>query len=205
MNDQIETYGGDFLQIVGGMTIPGVDLLWVDPAHLLSKNYIGSVVGIRYVASAAKNAGKDRVVVEFNPDVAEALSDTDPVGECVGGVSVSRLLGTTDYNMINPQFNLTSGEYDTLNTYVGRLNTLLSDAQECGQLALFYPIATVQALHDADTGHTSETGTQSAAITLDERFCDGLYFAKSIKILRKYLRDPALLETPLEKKEEDVD
>lgn len=42
-------------------------------------------------------------------------------------------------------------------------------------------------------------------ITLDERFCDGLYFAKSIKILRKYLRDPALLETPLEKKEEDVD
>ncbi len=170
MNDQIETYGGDFLQIVGGMTIPGVDLLWVDPAHLLSKNHIGSVVGIRYVASAAKNAGKDRVMVEFNPDAAGALSDTDPLGECIGGVSVSRLLGTTDYNMINPQFSLTSSEYDTLNTYVGRLNTLLSDAQECGQLALFYPIATVQALHDADTGHTSETGKQSAAITLDERF-----------------------------------
>jgi hypothetical protein len=136
----------------------------------MSQNYIGSVVGIRYVASAAKNAGKDRVMVEFNPDAAGTLSDTDPLSDCIGGVSVSRLLGTTDYIMINPQLSLTSSEYDTLNTYVGRLNTLLADSVECGQLALFYPIATVQALHDADTGHTSETGTKSLAITLDTRF-----------------------------------
>ena len=38
----------------------------------------------------------------------------------------------------------------------------------------------------------------------DERFCDGLYFALSLRVLRKYMRNPALLEVPLEKKIEDV-
>ena len=38
----------------------------------------------------------------------------------------------------------------------------------------------------------------------DERFCDGLYFARSLKMLKKYFHNPALLETPLEKKTEDV-
>lgn len=31
--------------------------------------------------------------------------------------------------------------------------------------------------------------------TLDERICDGLYFARSFKLLEKYLADPHLLET----------
>lgn len=39
----------------------------------------------------------------------------------------------------------------------------------------------------------------------DERFCDGLYFALSLRMLRKYMREPALLEEPLEKKVEDVE
>jgi len=38
----------------------------------------------------------------------------------------------------------------------------------------------------------------------DERFCDGLYFALSLRQLRKFMRNPACLETPLEKKVEDV-
>ncbi len=177
MTDQIETYGGDFMQIVGAMTIPGVDLLWVDPGHLLSKNHIGNAVGTRYVVSAAKNAGKDRVMVEFNPDAANALSDEIPLLECIAGASVTRLLGTTDYNVINPQYNLTGEEYRILNTYVGRLNTLLEGAVECGELAVFYPIATIQAMYDADSGHTTETNTRSKAFAADTKFqnlCLGL-------------------------------
>ena len=38
----------------------------------------------------------------------------------------------------------------------------------------------------------------------DERFCDGLYFALSLRMLRKYMREPALMEVPLEKRVEDV-
>lgn len=171
MNDHVETYGGDFLQVVGGMTIPGVDLLWVDPAHLMSENYIGSTVGIRYVVSAAKNKGVQRVMVEFNPNAANALSAEHPLFDCVGGVSLTRLLGTTDYNVINPQNDLTVSESETLNQYVGRLNTLLEDMDEAGQVAVFYPIATVQALHDADTAHGSESGNERAASDrLDSKF-----------------------------------
>ena len=40
--------------------------------------------------------------------------------------------------------------------------------------------------------------------TLDERFCDGLYFARSIKLLNKYLKDPTLLDTPLDHIEQDM-
>ncbi len=38
----------------------------------------------------------------------------------------------------------------------------------------------------------------------DERFCDGLYFAMSLRRLRKIMKNPAVLETPLEKRVEDM-
>lgn len=39
----------------------------------------------------------------------------------------------------------------------------------------------------------------------DERFCDGLYYALSLRMLRKFMRNPAMLEIPLEAKVEDVE
>ena len=38
----------------------------------------------------------------------------------------------------------------------------------------------------------------------DERFCDGLYFALSLRMLRKYMKNPAMLEEALEAKVEDI-
>lgn len=38
----------------------------------------------------------------------------------------------------------------------------------------------------------------------DERFCDGLYFALSLRQLRKFMSNPAILEKPLEAKVEDI-
>ena len=35
-------------------------------------------------------------------------------------------------------------------------------------------------------------------LTIDERIADGVYFAKSIKLLRKLLQNPELLELPLQ-------
>ena len=39
----------------------------------------------------------------------------------------------------------------------------------------------------------------------DERFCDGLYFALSLRKLRRFMQNPAVLEKPLDKKVEDLD
>ena len=41
-------------------------------------------------------------------------------------------------------------------------------------------------------------------LVTDERFCDGLYFAKSMKMFRRCMKDPKILEKPLDKKLEDV-
>jgi hypothetical protein len=40
--------------------------------------------------------------------------------------------------------------------------------------------------------------------TIDERICDGLYFGNSMKAFKTYMGNPALLETPLEAKIEDM-
>lgn len=42
------------------------------------------------------------------------------------------------------------------------------------------------------------------SLVCDERFCDGLYFAISLRQLKKFLANPACLEEPLDKKVEDV-
>lgn len=171
MNDHIETYGGDFLQFVGGMTIPGADTLWVNPDLLMGKHNIGNYMGLRYVASAAKNAGKPDVFLEYNPDAADALPD-DPMPASLGGASLSRLLGCNVFHVINPQYNYTTDQLVELNTYIGRMNTILDEVTECGDIAVFYPIATVQALHNADSDHSSTTGGEkpSQAYELNTRY-----------------------------------
>ena len=171
MNDHIETYGGDFMQIVGGMTIPGVDALWVDPYHLMSSNNIGNYMGIRYVSSAAKNAGKTDVMIEYNPNATGSLyASADMMGESIGGLTISRLLGTNIYNVINPQRDYSTAQLNKLNTYIGRLNVILDGAVDSGELAIFYPIATVQAYHDADRDHSSSSGKDTAAYDLNEDY-----------------------------------
>lgn len=178
MNDHVETYGGDFLQFVGGMTIPGADILWVNPERLMSKGNIGNYMGLRYVASAAKNAGKKDVLLEYNPDAAGALPD-EPMAASLGGASIARLLGCNVFHVINPQYNYTAAQLRELNTYVGRMNTILDEVNECGDVAVFYPIATIQALHAADSDHSSTTGgeRQTAAYKINdeyERLCKTL-------------------------------
>ena len=44
----------------------------------------------------------------------------------------------------------------------------------------------------------------SFGLVSDERFCDGLYFALSLRQLRKLIRNPKMLEEPLAEKVEDV-
>ncbi|MBQ4113221.1 MAG: hypothetical protein IJD38_10535 [Clostridia bacterium] len=173
MNDHVETYGGDFLQFVGGMSVPGADILLVNPEYLMEKRNIGNYMGLRYVASAAKNAGKADVFLEYNPDAADALPD-DVMPPSLGGASISRLLGCNLFHVINPQYNYTTDQLMELNNYVGRMNTVLDEVNECGDVAVFYPIATIQALHDADTDHSSTTGgdRKSTAYKLNAKYED---------------------------------
>lgn len=41
-------------------------------------------------------------------------------------------------------------------------------------------------------------------LVMDERICDGLYFARALKMMKKFLRHPELLEEKLDAKVEDI-
>lgn len=53
-------------------------------------------------------------------------------------------------------------------------------------------------------GEIKPAKAMSVAVSADERFCDGMYFARSLKLLKRYIRNLSALETPLEKCAEDV-
>ena len=57
---------------------------------------------------------------------------------------------------------------------------------------------------DEKTGEIRVGKMLNMMIVADERICDGLYYARSMRLLRKILENPAQLEQPLEKVEEDI-
>lgn len=73
-----------------------------------------------------------------------------------------------------------------------------------GTTGLFFAIGKEKTIPVVKSGKVVNEKHMGYGMVSDERFCDGLYFALSLRLLRKYMREPALLEIPLEKKMEDV-
>ncbi len=53
-----------------------------------------------------------------------------------------------------------------------------------------------------DDENIKEEKCISFSIVCDERICDGYYFANSIKLFKKYIKKPELLEDNIEKVED---
>lgn len=58
---------------------------------------------------------------------------------------------------------------------------------------------------DRVTGQVVPGKVLTVMIVADERVCDGLYYARSFRLFRKIIEDPAQLEIPLETVEQDID
>ena len=56
-----------------------------------------------------------------------------------------------------------------------------------------------------DDGKVEKKGVVDTTFMLDERICDGYYFATAYKYLRRFFKNPALLELPPENVVEDID
>ena len=54
-------------------------------------------------------------------------------------------------------------------------------------------------------GQPEERHLMNYRVTMDERICDGFYFATSLKYLKVYMKDPEKLDTPPEAVVEDID
>lgn len=54
-------------------------------------------------------------------------------------------------------------------------------------------------------GETERHDYVGFTVVMDERICDGFYYAAALKKIRRYLRDPWLLDTPPEEVLEDIE
>ena len=85
------------------------------------------------------------------------------------------------------------------------INHVYHHIYEFGTTGLFFAIGKEKRVPIVQHGKEITTQKQMGfGLVSDERFCDGLYFAMSLRQLRKFIQNPASLETPLEQKVEDV-
>ena len=74
---------------------------------------------------------------------------------------------------------------------------------EFGTNGLFFAIGKEKNVPVAVKGNVEIQKQMPFTLVSDERFCDGLYFALALREFKKILKNPKVMETPLEKKVED--
>jgi len=85
------------------------------------------------------------------------------------------------------------------------INHIYHHTYNFGTTGLFFAIGKEKKIPVVKNGQIVEEKHMGYGLVSDERFCDGLYFANSLRLMRKYMKDPHLLDVPLEKIVEDVD
>ena len=84
------------------------------------------------------------------------------------------------------------------------INYVYHHTCEFGTNGLFFAMGKEKIIPVVEKGEVIPQKHMGFSLVSDERFCDGLYFAKALRELRKIMRNPAILEKPLEKKVEDI-
>ena len=84
------------------------------------------------------------------------------------------------------------------------INHIFHHIYEFGTTGLFIAMGKEKKVPVVDGDRIVPQKKMSFGFVSDERICDGLYFARSLKILKKLLNNPARMEERLEHKEEDV-
>ncbi len=84
------------------------------------------------------------------------------------------------------------------------INHIFHHVYNFGTTGLFFAMGKEKKIPVTKGEETAHEKHMGFGLVSDERFCDGLYFAMSLRQMRKFMRNPASLETPLEKKVEDV-
>ena len=84
------------------------------------------------------------------------------------------------------------------------INFVHHHTYEFGTTGLFFAMGKEKVFPTYKKGTFIDEKQMPFSLVSDERFCDGLYFALALRELKKMLRNPAVLEKPLEKKVEDT-
>ena len=84
------------------------------------------------------------------------------------------------------------------------INHIYHHVYNFGTTGLFFAMGKEKPVVVSDRDGVKVEKQMGFGMVSDERFCDGLYFALSLRQLKKFMKNPACLEKPLEKKIEDV-
>ena len=85
------------------------------------------------------------------------------------------------------------------------INHIYHHTYEFGTTGLFFAMGKEKQVPVIKGNEVIAQKEMGFGLVSDERFCDGLYFALSLRKLRRFMQNPAVLEKPLDKKVEDVD
>lgn len=84
------------------------------------------------------------------------------------------------------------------------INYVYHHTCEFGTNGLFFAMGKEKVVPVVEKGEIISQKRMGFSLVSDERFCDGLYFAKALRELRRIMKNPVVLEKPLEKKVEDI-
>ncbi len=129
------------------------------------------------------------------------------VPSCIIRFAVNTLMWMDRHNIL-PKIVLNLSPFHTTifltNLKSLGINHVHHHVYEFGTTGLFLAFGKEKVIPVVRGGETVHEKHLGYSLVSDERFCDGLYFALSLRQLRKILRNPAILETPLDKKNEDI-
>jgi len=84
------------------------------------------------------------------------------------------------------------------------INPVFHHTCEFGTNGLFFAMGKEKNVTVAEKGNVEIQKHMPFTLVCDERFCDGLYFALALREFKKIMKNPSLLETPLDSKVEDI-
>lgn len=84
------------------------------------------------------------------------------------------------------------------------INHIYHHVYEFGTTGLFLAMGKEQKVPVVSGSEIVPKKMLGFGLVSDERFCDGLYYARSLKKFKKFVSNPELLEAPLEKRVEDA-
>lgn len=85
------------------------------------------------------------------------------------------------------------------------INHIYHHVYEFGTTGLFFAMGKERPAVIYDRNEIKVEKQMGFGLVSDERFCDGLYYALSLRQLRKFMKNPACLEKPLDAKIEDAE
>ncbi len=130
-------FQGNGLKVLGRMDIPGLDLLNSDPEAVIYSGWL--TAGLP--ASAALLTGKRRVMTEVS-DFSQKLGGQGPVSlqAMQSTAAWQAAWGVTDFTLYYGIGDRKPEAHREYCSYVGRLNSILKNADRMPQVLLYYPV-----------------------------------------------------------------